>query len=107
MAHSPRIASLIFFASLIAGCSPEPSPLEIIAHQLSDAASRCVVDVRDRRVKYEDSENCRSLGRSAHQYISAGGLRIVFGCVLTVLLRAREQKLGWRLPFPKPATPAL
>ena len=35
MAHSTRIALLIFFASLIAACSPEPSQLEIIAHQLS------------------------------------------------------------------------
>src|SRR5262245_48650846 len=75
MAHSTRIALLIFFVSLIAGCSPEPSQLEIIAHQLRDVANRCVVDVRDRRVKYEDSENCRSLGRMAHPYISAGGLK--------------------------------
>jgi hypothetical protein len=75
MAHSTRIASLIFFASLTAACSSEPSQLEIIAHQLSDAANRCVADVRDRLVKYEDSENCRSLRRTAHQYISAGGLK--------------------------------
>jgi len=55
MAHGTRIALPVFFASLIAGCSPEPSQLEIIAHQLRDAANRCVVDVRDRRLKYEDS----------------------------------------------------
>jgi hypothetical protein len=35
-----------------------------------------------------------------------GALRIVPRSVLTVLLRAREQKLGWRLQFPKPATHA-
>jgi hypothetical protein len=34
MSHSTRIALVIFFAWLIAGCSPEPSQLEIIAHQL-------------------------------------------------------------------------
>jgi hypothetical protein len=34
MSHSTRIALVIFFAWLIAGCSPEPSQLEILAHQL-------------------------------------------------------------------------
>src|SRR5262249_47689942 len=106
MAQGKRIALLIFFASLIAGCSPEPSQLEIIAHQLSDAANRCVVDVRDRRVKYEDSENCRSLGRMAHQTLALEALRIVPRSAMTVLLRAREQKLGCRLQFPKAATHA-
>jgi hypothetical protein len=75
MAYRTRIALLSFLVLLIAGCSQQPSQLETIAHQLSDAASRCVTDVRDRGVKYESSENCRSLGRIAQQYISAGGLK--------------------------------
>jgi hypothetical protein len=32
-------------------------------------------DVRDRSVKYENSENCRSLSKIAQHYIAAGGLK--------------------------------
>jgi hypothetical protein len=75
MGYRTRIALLSFLVLLIAACSQQSSQLETIAHQLSDAAGRCVTDVRDRGVKYETSENCRSLGRIAQQYISAGGLK--------------------------------
>src|SRR5262245_46724363 len=75
MPQRTRIAPLLFLVLLIAACSQQPSQLETIAHQLSAAASRCVTDVRDRGVKYENPENCRSLGKIAQQYISAGGLK--------------------------------
>src|SRR5215510_13444975 len=73
--YSERIAPLLLLPLLIPACSPETSQLESIAVQLSEAADRCVADVRDRKLKYESSENCRLLGRIARQYIAAGGLK--------------------------------
>ena len=70
-----RIALLLFLPLLVPACSPETSQLESIAVQLSEAADRCVADVRDRKLKYESSENCRLLGIIARQYIAAGGLK--------------------------------
>src|SRR5262245_23164352 len=75
MAYSARIALLVSLGLLAPGCSQETSPLDSIAVQMSGAANRCVADVRDRKVKYESSENCRSLARLAQQYIAAGGLK--------------------------------
>lgn len=75
MVNGARIALLVSLALLAPGCSAETSPLDSIAVQMSGAANRCVADVRDRKVKYESSENCRSLGRLAQQYIAAGGLK--------------------------------
>ena len=42
---------------------------------MNTAADRCVTDVLDRKVKYESSENCQLLGKLAHQYTAAGGLK--------------------------------
>jgi hypothetical protein len=75
MAYATPICWLFLLVLLIAGCSQQPSHLETIAHELSDSASRCVRDVRDHGVKYENSENCRSTGKIAQQYIAAGGLK--------------------------------
>jgi hypothetical protein len=75
MAYGSRTALMLLIAWLVTACSPGASQLESIAVRLSDAANRCVVDVQERGVKYESSENCRSLGRIAHEYISAGGLK--------------------------------
>jgi hypothetical protein len=75
MAHSTRTALLLFIAAVIAACSPSSSELESIANQLNDAANRCVTDVRDKSMKYETSEHCRSLGKIAQQYTNAGGLK--------------------------------
>src|SRR5215510_16564578 len=73
--YSARIALLLFLPLLVPACSPETSQLESIAVQLSEAADRCVADVRDRKLKYESSENCRLLGRIARLYKAAGGLK--------------------------------
>lgn len=75
MTHGTRVALPLLIALLIPACSPNPSQLESIAIQLSDAANRCVIDVRDKGLKYENSDHCRSLGRIAQQYTSAGGLK--------------------------------
>ena len=103
MVYSARIALLVSLALLAPGCSAETSPLDSIAVQMSGAANRCVADVRDRKVKYESSENCRSLGRLAQQYIAAGGLNDSALSALTVSPRAQGPERGWRLPFRKPA----
>jgi hypothetical protein len=75
MTHGTRTALLLFTVLLVQACSQKPSELESIAIQLSDAANRCVIDVRDKGLKYESSDHCRSLGRIAQQYTSAGGLK--------------------------------
>ena len=68
----PLLLSLLLF---IAACSSVSSELDSIANQLNEAVNRCMVDVRDRQIKYESSENCRGLSPIARQYISAGGLK--------------------------------
>ena len=75
MTHGTRVALPLLIALLIPACSPNPSELETIAIQLSDAANRCVIDVRDKGLKYENSDHCRSLIKIAQQYTSAGGLK--------------------------------
>lgn len=80
MRHGKRLVPLLALVSLAAACSSSPSKLESIAQQLSDAVNRCVLDVRDRRVKYEESTHCRSMGRIAQQYIEAGGFKDSAAC---------------------------
>jgi hypothetical protein len=72
--HGTRIALLLSLVLPIAACS-ENSQLDDIAFELSTVANRCVGDVRDRGLKYDNSENCRSLGRVAQKYIDAGGFK--------------------------------
>lgn len=74
MRYGKRIAWLLLL-SLLSACSSGESDLDTIAVQLRDAVNRCVVDVRDRGVKYETSTNCRSLGRIAQQYVASGGFK--------------------------------
>ncbi len=76
MRHWKRIAPLVLLPLLISACSSDnASQLEAIAFQLSDAANRCLGDVRDHSTKYENSQHCRSLGRVAQRYIEAGGFK--------------------------------
>ena len=67
------IAALLLFN--LVSCSSSDAQLEKMASQLNEAVNRCVIDVRDKTLKYETSENCRSLGRIAQQYVEAGGLK--------------------------------
>jgi hypothetical protein len=59
----------------LVSCSSSDAQLEKLASQLNEAVNRCVIDVRDKTSTYESSDNCRSLGRMAQQYIEAGGLK--------------------------------
>lgn len=74
MRYGKRVAWLLLL-SLLSACSSGESELDTIAVRLRDAVNRCVVDVRDRGVKYESSTNCRSLGRIAQQYVASGGFK--------------------------------
>jgi hypothetical protein len=67
------VLALLFFN--LVSCSSSDAQLEKLASQLNEAVNRCVIDVRDKTSTYETSDNCRSLGRMAHQYIEAGGLK--------------------------------
>jgi hypothetical protein len=74
--HHERLTALVLLIPWMSACSSgDASQLEKIAFQLSDAADRCVGDVRDHKLKYENSQNCRLLGKIAQQYISAGGFK--------------------------------
>jgi hypothetical protein len=76
MRHYRRIVPLLLLLPGLWACSSGgDSQLESIAFQLSDAANRCLSDVRDNKLSYETSTHCRSLTRVAQQYISAGGFK--------------------------------
>jgi hypothetical protein len=62
-----------------AGCE---SKLEPIASKLQGAANRWVADVVERKMAYENSTHCRSLGGIARQYLQAGGFTDEAACPL-------------------------
>ena len=67
-------AVLAPFLLMLASCSSD-AQLDKIANQLNEGVNRCVIDVLQKSSTYETSDNCRSLGPIAKQYIDAGGLK--------------------------------
>ena len=61
--------------SLVYACSANDGRLELTAKALSKAADECLLDVRDRKLKYETSPNCNSLHTLSMQHTEAGGFR--------------------------------
>jgi hypothetical protein len=63
--------------SLLAGCNflGPSAELKDAVSALMDVSEKCVYDVRDQRLKYEESKNCNALGALSQQYINAGGGR--------------------------------
>lgn len=60
---------------LISSCSftgPSAS-LKAKAKALLDGSGKCVQEVRDQGLKYENAPNCTALGPLSNQYIDAGG----------------------------------
>jgi hypothetical protein len=49
--------------------------LELTANALSKSADECLLDVRDRGLKYETSSHCTSLKTLSMQHTEAGGFR--------------------------------
>lgn len=64
-------------ALLLAGCNllGPSAELTVSAKALMETSERCVLDVRDRNMKYESSGNCNAMSALAQQYINAGGGR--------------------------------
>lgn len=69
----PALAVIAITSS--SGCSllGPSAQLKASAGALLAASESCVLDVRDKRIKYEQSKNCNSLGPLSRQYIEAGG----------------------------------
>ncbi|MGA7525774.1 MAG: hypothetical protein WBW11_00880 [Pseudolabrys sp.] len=107
MRHSKRLVPLLLLLPLMSACSSGDSRLEAIATQLSDAVNRCVIDVRDKTLKYETSPNCRSLGRIALQYIDAGGLKDSAACRADRIAEAARARAGMALAVSKSGDPGL
>ena len=56
------------------GCeSRNNSRLEAAARAFSKAADECLLDVRDRKKRFETSSHCNSLSALSYQFIEAGG----------------------------------
>jgi hypothetical protein len=47
--------------------------LQNTVQRMSDAADQCLLDTRDRGLRYESSRNCQQLGSLSLAYIQAGG----------------------------------
>jgi hypothetical protein len=107
MKTSKRLAPLLLLIPLMSACSSSDSQLEAIATQLSDAVNRCVIDVRDKTTKYENSQNCRSLGRIAQQYVDAGGLKESAPCRADRIAEAARARAWMALAVSKSGDPGL
>jgi hypothetical protein len=68
--------SLASVAVLMNGCELNDERLELTAKALRKAADECLLDVRDRRLKYEASPNCNSLRTLSMQHTEAGGFSL-------------------------------
>jgi hypothetical protein len=107
MRQFTRLVPLLLLISLVSACSSSDSRLETIAAQLSEAVNRCVIDVRDKTAKYETSQNCRSLGRIAQQYIEAGGLKENAPCRADRIAEAARARAWMALAVSKSGDPGL
>lgn len=67
----------IIIAIGITGCrdSRSSNELENAASDILRVSEDCLYDVRDNNIKYEASDNCKSLGRLSDRYIDAGGFQ--------------------------------
>jgi hypothetical protein len=94
-------ALLLLLGSLTSACSSGDARLESVAHELNDAVNRCLADVRDSRVKFEDSAACRSMGRVAKQYIDAGGFKDSAACRADRVAESARARAWMAMAFSK------
>ena len=62
----------ILAAALLVGCvdvSKRDAELERLADRFSAVADACLVDVRDKRMRFADSGSCASLGEASKAYL--------------------------------------
>ncbi|MEH6529573.1 MAG: hypothetical protein V7718_06495 [Porticoccus sp.] len=69
-----KITIVILCSLIVVGCENNQK-LDVASQALFYAADKCMLDVRDLNLKYEDSPNCTSLDALATLYIEAGGFR--------------------------------
>jgi len=102
MRHGKSAAALVLLlGSLASACSSGDSRLESIAHELSDAVNRCLGDVRDRRMKFEDAVSCRSMGKVAKQYVDAGGFADSAACRADRVAESARARAWMAMSFSK------
>src|SRR5262249_30346352 len=94
-------ALLLLLGSLTSACSSSDSRLEGVAHELSDAANRCLADVRDSRVKFDDFAACRSMGQLAKQDIDTGGFRDSAACRADRMAESARARAWMAMAFSK------
>jgi hypothetical protein len=93
-------------ALLAAACSKD-TQLDSIARELEATVNRCVVDVRNKTLKYDTSPNCRALSDIAKQYIAAGGLKQSAPCVADRIAEGAHAKAWMALAVSKTGDPNL
>src|SRR5437868_12652592 len=65
---------MVIVAVVLSGCHwSGERRLTSTSRALSEAAEMCLYDVRDRKLAYESSSSCNSLGILAEAFIEAGG----------------------------------
>src|SRR5688500_5699208 len=67
------VSCAAFVGVALTSCSEHETKLEITAKGFAKGAEECLLDVRDRKFKYETSPNCNALGTLSMQFIDAGG----------------------------------
>ena len=70
-----RVILIAATMSVLYACGSDDGRLELTAKALSTAADQCLLDVRDRKLKYETSSSCNSLRTLSLQHTEAGGFR--------------------------------
>ena len=68
---------LLALSAALCGCQPDASQarLKDTATALAKAADACLLDVRDKKLKYDNSPQCDSLRSLYLQHLDAGGFR--------------------------------
>ena len=68
-----RLAQLALARAVLTEPAYAQSSLEQAAMKFRDEAERCLLDVRDHKLKYETSGSCQRLEAVSLAYIEAGG----------------------------------
>ena len=90
-----RAAIILVGAISLAGCSKLTAKNPIAeAKALNARAEQCLLDVRDKSMKYETSPNCKALGTSSKTYIDAGG-QLPDEPAATKLIAEQAVKMAW------------
>lgn len=74
-----RLLTVLISSILISSCVKESDKTTNMLNSSSEVflktSEKCLLDVRDRSLEYDNSQNCTSLGKIFSLYISAGGMK--------------------------------